>query len=354
VTTSGTAQFEENGAETENVESDSGRQVDVVALGIVTAAILLFVTTGAAIGPAVLKSLAGKGPGPDRFLLNAFLLNIAIIIFGWSRYRQLCEEIRQRKRAERQARRLAETDPLTGFLNRRSFHRAVDDLIRRSAARDRDVVLAMIDLDNFKQVNDCNGHTVGDRLLQECARRISGCLPIQALISRIGGDEFAIALECDGSRTERIDRIAAALVEAIGRSAMVDTISVEVTASIGLAGSSIVDEEEARSNAAALLERADMAMYHASDRAGTASPGSKRRWPRRCAPAPRWNRPSARASHAANSCRSTNSRSISGPANSPASKCWRAGTRRSSAWSRRTSSFPWPRKSAPSPRFRKA
>jgi diguanylate cyclase (GGDEF)-like protein len=263
VTTSGTAQFEENGAETENVESDSGRQVDVVALGIVTAAILLFVTTGAAIGPAVLKSLAGKGPGPDRFLLNAFLLNIAIIIFGWSRYRQLCEEIRQRKRAEQQARRLAETDPLTGFLNRRSFHRAVDDLIRRSAARDRDVVLAMIDLDNFKQVNDCNGHTVGDRLLQECARRISGCLPIQALISRIGGDEFAIALECDGSRTERIDRIAAALVEAIGRSAMVDTISVEVTASIGLAGSSIVDGEEARSNAAALLERADMAMYHA-------------------------------------------------------------------------------------------
>ena len=65
----------------------SGREAersefDVVALGIVTAAIILFVATGSEIGPAVVSSLAGQGPGPDNFLLNAFLLNIAIIIFG--------------------------------------------------------------------------------------------------------------------------------------------------------------------------------------------------------------------------------------------------------------------------------
>lgn len=239
------------------------RQVDIVALGIVTAAILLFVATGSAIGPSVVKSLLGQGPGPDRFLLNAFLLNVAIIIFGWSRYRQLCEEIRQRKRAEQRARHLAETDPLTGFLNRRSFHRAVDEMIRKAELQGRAVVLAMIDLDNFKQVNDYNGHNTGDRLLQECARRISGCLPHQALISRIGGDEFSVAIPFDLPRVDRIDRIAASLVEAIGQSASVNAINIEVTASIGLARSDFPPAHGDRPDARALLEMADVAMYHA-------------------------------------------------------------------------------------------
>ncbi|MFD2136510.1 hypothetical protein ACFSLT_17780 [Novosphingobium resinovorum] len=87
-----------------------GSEVDIVAFGIVTAAIILFVATGSEIGPAVVNSLTGQGPGPDHFLLNAFLLNIAIIIFGWSRYRELCDEIMLRRAAEREARRLAETD----------------------------------------------------------------------------------------------------------------------------------------------------------------------------------------------------------------------------------------------------
>lgn len=258
------------GAEQSRTFENGDRQVDIVALGIVTAAILLFVATGAAIGPAVVRSLAGQGPGPDRFLVNAFVLNIAIIIFGWSRYRELCAEIRQRKAAEQHARHLAETDPLTGFLNRRSFHRAVEDMVRQAALRDRTVVLAMIDLDNFKQVNDRNGHDTGDRLLQECARRISGCLPHGALISRIGGDEFSVALEFDRDRVERVDRIAASLVEAIGQSATQNSAGADVTASIGLARSDIAfsgvarsDGATERSDAGALLEMADIAMYHA-------------------------------------------------------------------------------------------
>ncbi len=255
------------GATRVEADGDGDRQVDIVALGIVTAAILLFIATGAAIGPAVVKSLAGRGPGPDRFLLNAFLLNIAIIIFGWSRYRQLCDEIRQRKRAEQHARHLAETDPLTGFLNRRSFHRAVDELVRGAERRERAVVLAMIDLDNFKQVNDCNGHKTGDRLLQECGRRISGCLPDGALISRIGGDEFAVAMEFVPHRADRIDRIAASLVEAIGQSASVNAINIDVTASIGLSRSDLLHpapgEEGNGPDSRMLLDRADIAMYHA-------------------------------------------------------------------------------------------
>ncbi|QSR15668.1 GGDEF-domain containing protein [Novosphingobium sp. KA1] len=242
---------------------DGDRQIDIIALGIVTAAILLFIATGSEVGPDVVKSLLGHGPGPDNFILNAFLLNVAIIIFGWSRYRQLCEEIQLRKKAERQARRLAETDPLTGFLNRRSFNDAVDTMVRQAALTgDRAVTLIMIDLDNFKQVNDFNGHNTGDRLLQECAKRITGCLPSKALVSRIGGDEFAVAVEFDRNRPDRIDGIAASLVEAIAQSATINAISIEVTASIGLARSDSHARGGTLPDARTLLEMADIAMYH--------------------------------------------------------------------------------------------
>ncbi|HUD29744.1 MAG TPA: EAL domain-containing protein [Novosphingobium sp.] len=252
-------------------EADAVREFDVIALGIVTAAIILFVATGSEIGPSVVQSMMGRGPGPDHFILNAFLLNIAIIIFGWSRYRQLCEEIVLRKAAERAARRLAETDPLTGFLNRRSFNAGVDAMIAHSldpaAEADRPdrfqvVALMMIDLDNFKQVNDYNGHGTGDMLLCECARRIAACAPKDALIGRIGGDEFAVALPFERSRPETVDRIAEVLVHAIGESARINAVNVDVTASIGLARSDRLLVDSRAAGAKALLEMADIAMYH--------------------------------------------------------------------------------------------
>ncbi|WP_404481941.1 putative bifunctional diguanylate cyclase/phosphodiesterase [Novosphingobium sp. BL-52-GroH] len=249
-------------------DDDAGGPVDIVALGIVTAAIILFVATGSEIGPDVVRSLSGSPRRPDTFILVAFLLNIAIIIFGWSRYRQLCEEIVLRKAAERAARRLAETDPLTGFLNRRSFHAGLDAMIDTFGDQGGAVALMMIDLDNFKQVNDHNGHSVGDLLLCECASRISASLPPSALVGRIGGDEFAVALPFEGQRPEAVDRIAQILVHAIGESARVNAISIEVTASIGLARSDRLDSalHSVDAHAQGLLEMADIAMYHSKRR----------------------------------------------------------------------------------------
>lgn len=243
-------------------------QIDIVALGIVAAAILLFVATGSEIGPSVVRSMLGHGPGPDNFILNAFLLNIAIIIFGWSRYRQLCAEIVLRKQAECEARRMAETDALTGFHNRRSFNTVVDALIgRTTAARPQvqAVALMMIDLDNFKQVNDYNGHSTGDLLLCECARRIAAAAPADAVIGRIGGDEFAIALPFERTSTERIDRVAALLVAAVGEKATINSVVIDVTASIGLSRSdqARAGNDDGPADARDLLEQADIAMYHA-------------------------------------------------------------------------------------------
>ncbi|WP_231568303.1 putative bifunctional diguanylate cyclase/phosphodiesterase [Novosphingobium malaysiense] len=253
-----------SGHETTGEEAgDNRRQIDVVALGIVTAAILLFVATGSEVAPSVVDSLLEQGPGPDNFILNAFLLNIAIIIFGWSRYRQLCEEIQLRKVAEKQARQLAETDPLTGFFNRRSFNEGVDRLIESASASGKAVALMMIDLDNFKQVNDFNGHSTGDMLLRECARRISMTLPKDAMLGRIGGDEFAAAFVFDTSRSDALNQTASALVKAIGESTEINAISIEVTASIGLSRSDVPGIDGKRPDAHAMLEMADIAMYHA-------------------------------------------------------------------------------------------
>ncbi|WP_240197978.1 GGDEF domain-containing protein [Novosphingobium sp. P6W] len=250
-------------------DTAAGRQVDIVALGIVTAAIILFVATGSEIGPAVVRSLRGEGPGPDSFMLDAFLLNIAIIIFGWSRYRQLCEEIAAGKAAENAARRLAETDALTGFLNRRSFNAGIDALIAQGADpgvnngadQHRATALMMIDLDNFKQVNDHNGHSVGDLLLCECARRIAAALPHGALVGRIGGDEFAVALPFDRQRPEFVDHIAKVLVASIGESVRINAVNIAVSASIGLSRSDLGGDEPA-GRVSSLFEMADIAMYH--------------------------------------------------------------------------------------------
>ena len=94
---------------------------DVVALGIAAAAIIMFVGTGGAILPQIVRSWMGVGSGPSGLLINAVLLNIALIIFGWRRYKELLGEIEERRKAEELARELAETDPLTGCLNRRSI-----------------------------------------------------------------------------------------------------------------------------------------------------------------------------------------------------------------------------------------
>ncbi|MFA7604708.1 MAG: EAL domain-containing protein [Novosphingobium sp.] len=242
---------------------------DIVALGIATAAIIMFVGTGGAVFPHVVRSLAGIGLGPEQALTNALLLNVALIIFGWRRYRQLSREVQERRRAEEQARLLAETDPLTGCLNRRSIGEATAGLIAAGAEHGDVVALIMIDLDNFKQVNDFNGHETGDRVLRECARRISALMPPRAMLARLGGDEFAGIVPFDPRRPETIDDLANALIGAIAQRTEIAGAGIEITASLGLTRSDFprTDDGNGPTDAQTLLHMADIAMYHAK-RAG--------------------------------------------------------------------------------------
>ncbi|MBL8588072.1 MAG: diguanylate cyclase [Methylobacteriaceae bacterium] len=156
--------------------------------------------------------------------------------------------------AERRLREQAFTDALTGLPNRAGF----DEHLRAGLGAGRiDSLIAvmLVDLDDFKQVNDTWGHAAGDRLLIEAARRIRDCVAPQDLVARLGGDEFAIvcrqlAVPADAEAIARdiVGRFAEgiALEEGVAR----------IGASVGVALGSMRE-----GGAGELLRRADQAMY---------------------------------------------------------------------------------------------
>lgn len=237
---------------------------DVIALGTTTAAIILFVGTGGSVLSQVVQSLQGIGVPPDRLLVNALLLNIALIIFSWRRYRQLEEEVQERRKAEELARRLAETDALTGCLNRRSLGPSTDRLKTEAEQRGEIVAVIVVDLDNFKHINDYNGHARGDVILQETARRIGRMLPEGALLARMGGDEFVGVVAFDPRHSDQIDQLVAGIVDAVAKPVNVGGVSIEVTVSVGITRSDLKRiADPTPPDVPTLMHMADIAMYHA-------------------------------------------------------------------------------------------
>ncbi len=90
----------------------------------------------------------------------------------------------------------AERDPLTGLLNRRAFTDAVAVRLVDHHPEHTHLAVMMLDLDDFKRVNDTHGHSAGDRLLQVVAGLLRDHSPAEAIICRAGGEEFLVALTC--------------------------------------------------------------------------------------------------------------------------------------------------------------
>ncbi|MDF8334842.1 putative bifunctional diguanylate cyclase/phosphodiesterase [Novosphingobium cyanobacteriorum] len=253
------------GAEPQLVKAER----DIVALGILAAAIILFVGTGSSVLTRITRSYLFGESNTDALLGNALILNIALIIFGWRRYKELSTEVGERRKAEETAQRLAQTDALTGCLNRRSLEPAIEKLVDIARASGGEVLVMMIDLDKFKRSNDLHGHKVGDEVLMETARRIRAQLPGHAVIARLGGDEFtcALALEPGVLTTEdpsAAENIVARINETIAMPIRTHDTTIEVTASIGLSRSMPIPEEcDGRRLVQDLVHRADLAMYQA-------------------------------------------------------------------------------------------
>ena len=231
---------------------------DIVTGGIVLAAIIMFVGTGGQLVMGVMQTLLGSGTGTDRTLTVALLLNIALILFGWRRYRDLTIEVTERAAAEQRAQSLASRDPLTGLFNRRAIADEGATLVQSAFRRQKAVALLMLDLDNFKNVNDVHGHAVGDVLLKSVAAEIARLMPPSALGARLGGDEFACLFAFDHSNPGVVDHVAQAIVSRLTQPFDAGGIHVHVSASCGIAKS-----EPDCTDIDPLMRRADIAMYAA-------------------------------------------------------------------------------------------
>ncbi|MEA2350656.1 MAG: hypothetical protein QOG86_1597 [Thermoleophilaceae bacterium] len=145
---------------------------------------------------------------------------------------------------------LAERDPLTGLGNRRAFDRAMAEL---QAAGEPGAVI-LLDLDNFKQVNDRFGHQRGDEVLRAVARSLWAGVRESDLVARLGGDEFGIVLQ--RADVERAERVAADLRAGVRDACASLPLRSPVDASVGVASLG-----ETPHDSAELMARADAAMY---------------------------------------------------------------------------------------------
>lgn len=237
---------------------------DIVALGIAITAIMLFVATGGTAIPQIIRVWRGIASQLDTILANALILNIALILLGWSRYKALSQELNRRRESELEAKRLANTDPLTGCFNRRSFIPAVADLFDRSYSTGKAVALIQIDLDNFKQINDFHGHKIGDHVLLRTSQRLSDLLPASAILARLGGDEFACAIPFKAGDSGTVEGIASRLLEAAAQPISCADTKIDVTLSMGIASSLRIDPSlEPLDACEDLMHKADIAMYQA-------------------------------------------------------------------------------------------
>jgi diguanylate cyclase (GGDEF)-like protein/PAS domain S-box-containing protein len=166
-------------------------------------------------------------------------------------------DITDRKQADEKIRQMAYHDSLTGLPNRSLFFDRLGIALAQSQRNQKGVAITMLDLDNFKDVNDTLGHDVGDLLLKAAAERLSAALRKGDTVARFGGDEFVLILP-DLKGIEDVIQVAQKIVDSFRKPFLIDTHQLILTTSIGIAVYPRDGTEED-----ILLKNADKAMYQA-------------------------------------------------------------------------------------------
>ena len=192
----------------------------------------------------------------DDAIFVIFFMNIGFAIFSYRRVKELSIEMKARRVAELEAKKLARHDPLTGLPNRRFFVETLGEVLLTTNSDSRSAVL-MLDLDGFKSINDAYGHAVRDHALIEFAQRISAVMRAGAVFVRIGGDEFAVIVPNIKSLDD-LTALARRIVTAVAEPILIGQISTSVGVGIGIA---IAPSDGM--NPEIMVQRADRALYRA-------------------------------------------------------------------------------------------
>jgi diguanylate cyclase (GGDEF)-like protein len=192
----------------------------------------------------------------DDVIFVVFMLSVALMIYGFRRYRDLSAEMKARSTAECEARKLARHDPLTGLPNRRFFEERLEECLGVASASHRVAVLKL-DLDGFKIVNDTHGHAAGDKSLCEFARRISVIVRADAFLARVGGDEFTVVMPRIISLDDPTN-LARRIAAAVAVPFEIENLTIEFGVGIGIA---IAPNDGVQADE--LVRRADRALYRA-------------------------------------------------------------------------------------------
>ena len=171
-------------------------------------------------------------------------------------------DITERRKSEAQIEKLAYFDPLTGQANRRLLHDRLSRAVATAHRAGTYAALLYLDLDNFKALNDTQGHNKGDQLLIQVSERLQSCVRETDTLSRLGGDEFVVLIEGLGSDEKEANRralnVGEKILHSLAQPYELEGKALHSTASIGVVvfGSEgeAIDE---------LLRRSDLAMYHA-------------------------------------------------------------------------------------------
>lgn len=201
---------------------------------------------------------------------NFTLVVLVLLMITQSYYRSFSSVIDAKQQLERQHRHtkklniqnelLANQDGLTKLANRRSFASFLNDKLHENLS-EQNFIVGLIDLDGFKPVNDIHGHAAGDRVLTEVSFRLKKILNKQAMLARIGGDEFAIVIDIANDHLQ-IQSLGKKITEALQLPFKMRTGLVQISGSCGFA-----IYPEAGNTAEELMDRADFALYEAKNSA---------------------------------------------------------------------------------------
>jgi diguanylate cyclase (GGDEF)-like protein len=169
----------------------------------------------------------------------------------------LKEDYLKVKESQKETRKLANYDILTGLYNRHAFSQKVNALIEGTNISRHKFALLFMDIDGFKQINDTHGHLYGDVLLQQVAGRLKKSSRATDIICRLGGDEFVIVL-IDINDKETISMVVEKIIDIIRKPYNNENININITTSIGI--SVYPDDSDSLES---LLKLADTAMYKA-------------------------------------------------------------------------------------------